>query len=277
MAPRAIGTASITFGLVNIPVKLHSAANAKSGISFRLLSKEGHKLKQQYIDPKRGDAVVPRDQMVKGYEHAKDKYLIFTDEELSELQEKATQQIEIAEFVPEEKVPRVFFDKTYYLSPDKGGDRAYRLLSEAMKQTGRCGLARYAARGKMYLVLIAPMGDALAMHQLHYADEVVDVSLVPTGDSKPKDEEVALATQIIEQISTDAFEPEKYEDEVRKRIEALIERKLAGEVIVPEPEVQEPESDVTDIMAALKASLEAKKQQKAEPSAGSGGKKASGA
>lgn len=257
MAPRAISGGTISFGLVNIPVKLFPAASPKASISFKMLSKDGHKLKQQYIDPKDEDRVVPRSEMVKGYEVEKDKYLLFTPEELSELQEKSTQRIEIEEFVPEEEVPRVFFDKTYYLGPDKGAGHPYQLLGKAMRETGRCGLARYAARGKMYLVLIAPAGDdAIAMHQLHYADELVDVKDIETGDAEVKDEELAMATQLIQQIAKDRFEPDKYEDEVRKRTERLIEQKRQGESIVGEAETEEPEAGVTDIMAALRASLE---------------------
>lgn len=255
MALRAITNATISFSLVNIPVKLHSAANPRAAVSFRLLSKEGHRLRQQYVDPKNGDALVPRSEMVKGYEYQKDKYVLLSPEELVELQEKSTQRIDISEFVPFTEVPPVYFDKTYYLSPEKGGDRAYRLLSRAMKRTGRCGLGRYAARGKMYLVLISPMDDALAMHQLHYADEVVDVSEVVTGDADPGDDELALASQIIDQFANDRFEPEKYKDEVRSRIERLIERKVAGEELVSESEAPPMESKVTDLMAALKASL----------------------
>ncbi len=262
MAPRAMGTASIAFGLVNIPVKLFSAANPKAAISFKMLSKEGHRLKQQYVDPENGDAVVPRSEMVKGYEHGKDKFLLFEPEELADLQEKATQEIEITEFVREDQVPRVYFDKTYYLGPDKGGDRAYRLLSEAMKQTGRVGLAKYRARGKQYLVMVAPAGDALALHQLHYHDEVVDVAEIPTGDALPKEEEVAMATMLIEQRASDVFSPERYEDEVRMRTLALIERKLAGQVLTEAPAPAPASSEVVDLMAALKASL-AKKQSEA--------------
>ena len=138
-----------------------------------------------------------------------------------------------------------------------------------MKKTGRCGLARYSARGKMYLVLIAPMEDAVVMHQLHYADELVDVSGIPTGDAELKDEELALASQIVQQIATDDFRPEQYEDLVRKRVEKLIERKVAGEDIVAEPEIEESAAGVTDLMAALKASLgaEADDASKAKKSA----------
>jgi DNA end-binding protein Ku len=143
-----------------------------------------------------------------------------------------------------------------------------------MKKTGRCGLAKYRARGKQYLVLIAPEGDAIALHQLHYADEIHDVSEVPTGDAEPKDEEVALATQIIQQIANDKFEPEKYEDEVRKRTLELIDKKVSGEDIVAEPEPAEASSQVTDLMASLKASLGAKTEAPAEqPTEKSSGKK----
>ena len=254
MAPRAVGTGTIAFGLVNIPVKLYSAANPSASISFKLLSKEGHKLKQQYIDPQNDNQVVERSDMVKGYEFAKEQYVLFTDAEIKEMQEKATQTIEIAEFVPESKVPRAYLDKTYFLGPDKGGDRAYKLLSEAMQRSGRVGLARYAARGKMYLVLVAPQDDGMVMYQLHYADEVQSFADVPKGDAEPKEAELALAMQLIEQISSDHFQPEKYEDEVKRRMEAAIQRKIEG-LDITEPAEEQPKAQIIDIMAALKASL----------------------
>ena len=254
MAPRAVGTGTIAFGLVNIPVKLYSAANPSAAVSFKLLSKEGHKLKQQYIDPQNEDQVVARSDMVKGYEFAKDQFVIFTEPELKELQEKSTQTIEIAEFVPEAKVPKVYLDKTYYLGPDKGGDRAYKLLSEAMQRSGRVGLARYAARGKMYLVLVAPQDDGIVMYQLHYADEVQSFAEVPKGDAEVKEAELGLAMQLFDQISSDYFQPEKYDDEVRRRVEAAIQRKVEGHDITEVAEEQ-PKAQIIDIMAALKASL----------------------
>ncbi len=263
MAPRAVGTATIAFGLVNIPVKLFSAANPSAAISFRLLSKEGHKLKQQYVDPKNDDQVVPRSDMVKGYEFAKDQFVLFEEAELKELQEKATGSIDIQEFVPEEAVPKVYYAKTYYLGPDKGGDRAYKLLAEAMRVTGRCGLATYAARGKMYLVLIAPLGDGVAMYQLHYADEVVGIDEVPLGDAEPKESEVGLAIQLVDQIANDRFQPEKYRDEVKERVEAAIQRKIEGHSITeaaPEP----AKAEIIDLMQALKASLGGEAEPAAE-------------
>lgn len=254
MAPRAVGTATIAFGLVNIPVKLYSAANPSSAVSFKLLSKEGHRLKQQYVDPKNDNAVVPRSEMVKGYEFAKDQYVIFEEAELKALQEKATQSIDIEQFVPEEKVPKEYFAKTYYLGPDKGGDRAYKLLSEAMVRTERVGLARYAARGKMYLVLVAPKDDGLVMYQLHYADELQSFSEVPKGDAEVKEAELGLAVQLIEQVSTDVFDVSGFDDEVKKRMEVAIQKKIEGQDITEAAE-ETPKAQIIDIMAALKASL----------------------
>jgi DNA end-binding protein Ku len=252
---RAISTATISFGLVSIPVKLYSATQASAGVSFNLLhDKCGSRLKQQYICP-RDNELVGRDQMVKGYEFAKDQYVTFTSEELKSLEEKATQTIEIAEFVPLDKIDPVYFDKAYYLGAEKGGEKAYRLLSEAMRETGRSGLARYAARGKQYLVLLRPSGDGgLVMQQLLYADEVRPFSDVPMNDTEVRDAELKLAKQLIDQIAVETFEPTKYEDDVRKRILADIDRKVAGQDIAvagPEPEP----APIIDLMEALKASL----------------------
>lgn len=254
MPPRSVSTGTISFGLVNIPVKLFSAANPSASVSFKLLSKDGHRLKQQYVDPSEDNRVVTRDEMVKGYEIAKDQYVIFTDEELKGLQEASTQEIEITEFVPESEVPKVYIQKTYYLGPDKGGGRAYRLLSRAMEQTGKCGLAKYAARGKMYLVLVAPQDDGLVMYQLNYADEVVDFDEIPKGDVEPKEGEIDLAIQLIEQTSSAEFHPEKYEDEVKTRVLAAIEQKREGKEIAIASEEQ-PKAQIIDLMDALKASL----------------------
>ncbi len=254
MALRPISSGSISFGLVNIPVKLYSAANPKAAVSFKMLSKEGHRLKQQYIDPKNDDAVVPRSEMVKGYEVSKDQFVLFTEEELKELQEAATQAIEITEFIPESTVPKEFLQKTYYLGPDKGGDRAYRLLSEALGTTSRCALAKYAARGKMYLVLVAPKDDGLVMYQLHYADEVANFDEVPTGEAELKDGELDLAIKLIEQGAKETFEPDAYKDEVKARIEAAIEQKWQGQELTVAPD-QQPKAQIIDLMDALKASL----------------------
>jgi len=236
MAPRAIATATVSFGMVSIPVKLYSAAESGTGVSFNMLHKDcGSRLKQQYICQKDGQ-VVPREQMVKGYEFSRDQYVTFTPEELKEIEEKATQTIEIAEFVSASLIDPIYFDKPYYVGPDKGGDRAYRLLAKAMRDSGRAALARYGARGKRYLVMIRPTADdRLVMQQLHYADEVRPTSEIPIGEVEVKDQELKLAMQLIEQISSETFKPEAYEDDVRKRIEQAIQRKVEGSEIAVSP------------------------------------------
>ena len=231
-------------------------------------------MKQQYVDPKNDDAVVPRSEMVKGYEFAKDQFVLFTPEEIKELGEKSTNTVEITEFVPEEQIPKEFYSKTYYLGAEKGGDRAYRLLSEAMKRSGRVALAKYAARGKQYLVLVSPKEDGLVMHQLHYPDELQDFSEVPLPDVEVKESEVNLAMQLIDQISSDTFAQENYEDEVKKRIEAVIQQKVEGEEVALSPE-DAPKAQIIDLMDALKASLDgdAEEEEEAKPKRASKKKK----
>lgn len=254
MSARAIGTATISFGLVSVPVKLYSASETSQKISFNLVSKKyGTRLKQQYIAPENGE-VVPRAEMVKGYEFAKGKFVLFSPEELKALEEKANNSIEISDFVPFEQVDRNYLDKVYYLGPDKGGDRAYKLLSAALTKTGQSAVARYAARGKQYLVLIRPMGEGLVMEQLHYADELKQFSEVPLGDAEIKDAELALGVQLIEQAKIDRFEPEKYRDDVRERMLDLIQKKIDGEDIT-QIVSEEPKGQIIDLMEALKASL----------------------
>ena len=256
MAARPIGSGTVSFGMVSIPVKLYSAGESSSGISFNMLhAKDNSRLKQQYICQKDGE-VVPRDQMVKGYEFAKDQYVTFTDEELKAFQEDSTRLIEITEFVPASQVDPIYFDGAYYLGPDKGGDRAYHLLSEAMKKTGRCALAKWSARGKQYLVLVRPVKDGLVMQQLLYSDEVRSFSEVPVGEAEVKDGELKLAVQLVEQIANDEFHPENYEDEVRKRMHQAIEQKVAGQAVTVAPE--QPRAQIIDLMEALKASLASK-------------------
>ena len=186
MPARSIGTATISFGLVSVPVNLYSSSESKASVSFNMLHKKcGTRLKQQYICPKDNE-VVARDDTVKGYEFAKDQYVILTAEELKALEEKATGMIDVVEFVPLAKVDREYLEKVYYLGPDKGGDRAYRLLAAALQETGRAALGQYAARGQQHLVLLRPLNGVLVMEQLHYADEVRPTTevTVPTGDVK---------------------------------------------------------------------------------------------
>jgi DNA end-binding protein Ku len=191
--------------------------------------------------------------MVKGYEFAKDQYVTFTDDELKAMAQEAERAIEITEFVPAEQVDPIYFDGAYYLGPDKGGDKAYHLLVEAMRQTGRSALAKWAARGKQYLVLIRPVKGGLVMQQLLYADEVRAISEVPVGDADVKEGELTLAVQLVNQIASDEFRPEQYEDDVRKRTQAAIQRKIEGQEVTAS--VEPPKAQIIDLMEALKASL----------------------
>jgi DNA end-binding protein Ku len=261
MSARPIATGIVSFGLVSIPVKLYAASDASAGISFNMLhGKDGARLKQQYICTKDGE-IVPRDQTVKGYEFSKDRYVTFTAEELKALEEQSTQSIEVVEFVPIAKVDPVYFDKTYYVGPDKGGAKAYALLSKVMLETGRVALARYAARGKQYLVMLRPLEGGIVMQQLYYADEVRAFSEVPVEAAEVSPKELDLAKLLVDQRATDAFKPETYDDDVKKRVLGLIQKKVDGQEISLAP----PEAgggQIIDLMEALKASL-AKKPEAA--------------
>jgi DNA end-binding protein Ku len=253
MSARPIATATISFGLVSIPVKIYPAGNASSGVHFNLVHREcGNRLKQQYVCPNDG-VTVERAEMAKGYEFSKGQFVLFTDEELKALQEKATQTVDISEFVPLEKIDTIYYDTTYYLGPDKGGDRAFALLAKALTRSGRAALARYAARGKQYLVMVRPHGNALLMQQLYYADEIRPVSEVPLGETRTTPEELKLALQIIKQGVSNTFKPEQYQDDVKIRMLAAIEQKVQGKEITLTPE--EPQAKVIDLMEALKSSL----------------------
>ena len=253
MPPRSIGNASISFGLVSVPVQLYSASESSATISFNMLHKKcGSRLKQQYVCSQEG-TLVEKDDVAKGYEFAKGQYVRFSPEEIKALDEKATNSIDIAEFVPLTAVDRIYLDKVYYLGPDKGGDRAYRLLGEALKDTGRAALGQYSARGKQHLVLIRPLDGVLIMEQLHYAAELRPASEVPHPETPVKETELALARLLIQQTSTDEFQPEKYHDTVRERVLEAIQQKVEGQEITAE--AAPPETKIIDLMDALKASL----------------------
>jgi len=234
MPARPIASATVSFGLVSVPVQLYSAAESSAAVTFNWLHKKcGSRLKQQYVCSKDGEQV-ERDDMIKGYEFSKGQYVLFTPEELKALEERATGAIEIMEFVPLSQVDRIYVEKAYYLGPDKGGERAYRLLAEALKETGRAALGQYAARGKQYLVRRA--------------------AEVPVADIEVKPQELQLAVQLIEQTASDTFRPEAYRDHVRERILEQIQQKVAGKEITEEP-AQAPQAQIIDLMEALKASL----------------------
>jgi DNA end-binding protein Ku len=256
-ASRSIGSLTVSFGLVAIPVKLFTANQSSNAISFNLLHKtDGSRLKQQYICQKEG-VVVERDDMVKGYEFAKDQYVRFAPEEIKALEEVGSHAVEISEFVPIESIDPVYYDKTYYLAPDQGAGKPYALLTEALKQAKRCGVGRWAARGKGYLVILRPIGAVLAMQQLHYAADVRLASEVEIPKPEVKPAELKLAQQLIDAQTAEKFDPDAYKDEVRGRIEAAIKKKVeeGQEITMVEP-APPGEGKVIDLMEALRASLE---------------------
>lgn len=257
MSARAIASSTISFGLVSLPVKLYATGQSASKISFNYVHEEcGSRLRQQYICPK-CDVVVERDEIVKGYEFAKDQYVLFTPEELDAIETPSSEGIEITEFVPADEVDPVYWERSYYLGPDKGGARAYRLLAAALRETDRVAIARYAARGKMYLVMVRPMNGegGLVMEQLRYADEVRDFSEVPVEDGDVAKPELKLAKQLVEQSSSETFEPEKYHDQVRDQMMEMIQKKVEGEEITAAPVTETAQPQIIDLMSALKASL----------------------
>jgi DNA end-binding protein Ku len=261
--PRSMASATISFGLVSVPVELYASAETRDDVRFHMISKaSGQRVKQQYVDPTT-DEVVPRDQIVKGYEVKKDEYVIFSPEELKALDEKATGSIDIAEFVMLEEVAREYLDKVYYLGPGKGGDRPYRLLAKALEQTGRAALGQYAARGQQYLVLLRPKDGILVMEQLHYADELRPPDELNVAEGDVKAAELTLAKKLIEQGATDSFEPEKYKDTVRERVLEAIKRKVEGEDITEASAPQGGDGKVLDLVEALKASLSGRARPRA--------------
>src|SRR6202165_835641 len=267
MAARSIASLTISFGMVSIPVKLYSATEASKAISFNLLHKAcGSRLKQQYLCLKE-EVIVPREDMVKGYEFAKDQYVMFSPEELKAMEEVGTHTAEITEFVPLKTVDPVYFDKAYYLAPDKGGAKPFALLARALRESGRCALGRWAARGKQYIVMIRPVEDlveGLVMQQLLYAGEERSLREGDIPKTEVKPAELKLAQQLIAQQASEKFDPAQYTDEVRGRIEAAVQKKVEGQEITM---TEQPETggQVIDLMEALRASLEKKPARKAQP------------
>ncbi|MDR7586776.1 MAG: Ku protein [Armatimonadota bacterium] len=254
MPPHAIGSATISFGLVSIPVKLYTAT-ASGAVSFNLLhARCGSRVRQQMFCPT-CQVVVERSELVRGYEFAKDQYVRLTEEELKALEGEAARVIDIAEFVPLEQVDPVYFERTYYLGPDKGGEKAYRLLADALAATRRAAVAKFVMRGKENLVLIRAAQGGLLLHTLYFADEVRDFGEIDKGTgARVKEGELALAQQLIDGLSSERFQPERYEDEYRQRVLELVHRKVEGQevtVAAPAP----PRAQVIDLMEALKQSL----------------------
>jgi DNA end-binding protein Ku len=264
MAARSIASLTLSFGLVSIPVKLYSATESSSGVRFNLLAKDGSRLKQQYVSEK-DQTVVPRAEMVKGYEFEKDRFVLFSAEELKGMEEASSPSIEITAFIPEKSVDPLFYDKAYLLAPDKRGGKPYALLAEAMRKSGRCALARWSWKSKQYVVQVRPVEDGLVLQQLLYADEVrslKDLAIEPVSVSAG---ELQLALQLIDQISQDTYDPTQYVDEEKQRVLAAIDAKIAGQEVIASAHHEAPTgAQVIDLMDALRASL-GKKAAAAKP------------
>jgi DNA end-binding protein Ku len=265
---RAIWSGAISFGLVNIPVKLFSAVSKKTVRFHQIDAESGGRVRQKRVGPDGEE--IPYEQIIKGYEIGPDRYVTLTPEELDSLSPEKTRTIDIEDFVDQEEIDPIFYDHPYYLAPDTGAAKAYQLLVDAMEDAGKVAIARVVIRSKENLVAIRPREGLLAMETMLFADEVVPTDSLDelTTDTavKTSDRELTMARQLIDSLSSD-FEPEKYHDEYRERVLDLIERKAQGETIVIEEPTKEPEQ-VPDLMAALEASIAgAKGQSKAKPKA----------
>jgi DNA end-binding protein Ku len=267
MPARAVLSGTISFGLVSIPVKFFTAASSEQ-VSFNMLHKKcGGRLKMQFVCPTDNNEVVERSETVKGYEYSKGQYVQFTEEELKALETERGGSIEITEFVPVTSVDFLQVEKSYYLGPDKGGDKAYRLLGEAMTAKGRVAVGRWSARGKEQVVLVRPYGkDGLVIHQLYYSNEMRAFSEIDTGATFTfSEKEHELAGKLIEELGTDSFDATKYTDSFSERVKAAVDQKVAGQEITIAPEA--PKAQIIDLFEALKKSL-ADVQAKGGPLAG---------
>lgn len=253
MAARSIGSGTISFGLVSIPIKLYTAVSPKS-VGFNMLHKTcGGRLKQQLLCPV-DNVVVERADTIRGFEYARDQYVKFTDEELKSMEAARTDSLELVEFVPADTVDFLYIEKTYFLGPDKGGDRAYRLLAEALEKADRLAVGRFAQRGKDNLVIIRPYKKGLILHECYYADEVRSFDDVDTGGAfEFKPIELELAHKLIEQLDRDKFEPSRFRDTWADKVKEAVEKKIAGEEVQVAPEA--PKAQIIDLLEALKRSV----------------------
>jgi DNA end-binding protein Ku len=257
---RSIASLTISFGLVSIPVKLYSATVASERISFNLLRQsDGSRVKQQYVAVADGRPV-ERAEMVKGYEFAKSQYVMFTPEELKALEETTSTAIDIVQFVPLESVDPLYFDGTYYLAPDKGGAKPYTLLAMALRKAGQCAIGRWISRGIEHIVVIRPLEDALAMHQLHFKSELRPLGELGIELASVSDAELKLAEQLVDHLAAEHFDPAEYVDEFKGRVQAAIQKKIEGkEISLSEPPAAGGSRDnVIDLMSALRASIDAR-------------------
>ena len=254
---RSIWRGAISFGLVNVPVKLYSAVSKKTVRFNQLHDVDGVRIQQKRVCPADGEEV-PYENIVKGYEIAPDKYVVITPEELEAIDPKKTRSIDIEDFVDLDDIDPLYYEHPYYLVPDTGASKAYRLLLDALRDTNKVAIARVVLRSKEYLTAIRPAGDVLTMETMLFADELVpsdNLDELPDDDTRATDRELAMARQLIEAQATE-FDPSKYRDEYRERVLDLIERKAQGEDISVQPDAEEPD-EVPDLMAALEASLAA--------------------
>ena len=261
--PRAIWSGAISFGLVNIPVKLYSAVSRKTVRFHQLDREDNQRIQQKRVNPRTGEEV-PYENLVKGYELAPDRYVVITPEELDGLEPQKTKTIDIEDFVDLSEIDPIYYDHPYYLVPDKGAEKAYKLLLEAMKESGKVAIARVVIRSKENLVAIRPLDGVLTMETMLFADEVVPpdgIEDIPSSDGKAKTSarEVEMAMQLIDSLTAE-FDPDKYRDEYRDRVLDMIERKADGQDVVVEAPEEEPQK-VPDLMAALEASIKGAKRQ----------------
>jgi DNA end-binding protein Ku len=261
--PRAIWTGAISFGLVNVPVKLYSATSPKTVRFHQISAKTGARIRQKRVDPSTGDEV-PFEEIVKGYEISPDRYVLIDPDELDALDPKATKTVDIEDFVDLEQIDPIYYDHSYYLAPNTGGEKAYRLLLDAMRESEKVGIGRVVIRSKQQLCALRPTGDVLTLSTMLFGDEVLPPDrldeLDGVGEAEASDRELKMAQQLIDSLSRE-FDPAKYHDDYRERVLKLIERKAAGEEIAIEPAAEEPEA-APDLMAALEASLAAVKDEK---------------
>jgi DNA end-binding protein Ku len=271
-AARSIASLTLSFGLVNVPVRLYSATEPGADIRFNLLAKDGSRLKQQYVSEKT-KKVVERKDMVKGFEVEDNHFVLFGAEELKALEEGSNHTVEIVSFVPLASIDPLYYDKSYLLAPDKRGEKPYALLAEALRKSGRCALAKWAWKAKQYVVQIRANDDGLVLQQLRYAAEVRSLSELDIPKATVTKPELQLALQLVDQIAADSFEPDRFHDEEKERVLAAIQQKVKGKKVVASSRGEDhgpaAGGQVIDLMDALKASLGNKQPAKAASKVGS--------
>ena len=264
---RSIASLTLSFGLVNVPVRLFSATESGADIRFNLLDKDGSRLKQQYVN-ERTQKVVERKDMVKGYEIEDNQFVLFTPDELKQLEEGSSHVIQIVSFVPLESIDPLFYDKSYLLAPDKRGDKPYALLAEALRQSGRCALAKWPWKTKQYVAQVRANEEGLILQQLRYSTEVRSLAALDIPKTTISKPELQLALQLVDQIAADSFDPEQFHDEEKERVLAAIEEKVKGKKIVTSSREEHGPvggGQVIDLMDALRASLGKKPAAKTSP------------